>query len=140
MGSPDSGLVYEVFEVSVPFVIARSRSDAAIPLYGSTNEFMRKFQYYVYIMTNKTNNVLYTGVTNSLSRRGYEHKTKQSLYDSFTKKYNINKLVYYEIYNDISTAIAREKQIKAGSRKKKVELIKSINPTWKDLYDEILFD
>jgi len=75
-----------------------------------------------------------------LSRRTYEHKTEQSPHNSFTKKYNINKLVYYEIYNDITIAIAREKQIKAGSRKKKIELIKSINPSWKDLYDEILFD
>ena len=91
-------------------------------------------------MTNKNNTVLYTGVTNSLSRRGYEHKTKQSFYNSFTKKYNINKLVYYEIYNDITIAITREKQIKAGSRKKKIELINKINPEWKDLYDEILFD
>ena len=91
-------------------------------------------------MTNKNNAVLYTGVTNSLSRRGYEHKTKQSFHNSFTKKYNINKLIYYEIYNDITVAIAREKQIKAGSRKKKIELINKINPEWKDLYDEILFD
>ncbi len=91
-------------------------------------------------MTNKINVVLYVGVTNSLSRRAYEHKTKQSPHNSFTKKYNINKLVYYEIFNDINDAIVREKQIKAGSRKKKIELIKSINPTWKDLYDEILFD
>lgn len=91
-------------------------------------------------MTNKTNNVLYTGVTNSLSRRGYEHKTKQSSYGSFTKKYNINKLVYYEIYNDINFAIAREKQIKAGSRKKKIELVNKMNPEWRDLYNEILFD
>ena len=101
---------------------------------------MQKYRYYVYIMTNKANIVLYVGVTNSLSRRGYEHKTKQSFHGSFTKKYNINKLVYYEIYDDITFAIAREKQIKAGSRKKKIELIKSINPTWRDLYNEILFD
>ena len=91
-------------------------------------------------MTNKNNTTLYTGVTNSLSRRGYEHKTKQSFHNSFTKKYNINKLVNYEIFDDINNAIAREKQIKAGSRKKKIELINSTNPEWKDLYDEILPD
>ena len=91
-------------------------------------------------MTNKNNTVLYAGVTNSMARRGYEHKIGQSIYNSFTKKYNINKLVYYEIYNDISFAIAREKQIKAGSRKKKIELIRKINPEWKDLYGEILPD
>jgi len=91
-------------------------------------------------MTNKNNTVLYTGVTNSLSRRAYEHKAKQSFYNSFTKKYNIDKLVYYEIFDYINLAIAKEKQIKAGSRKKKIELVNSINPKWKDLYDEILFD
>jgi putative endonuclease len=92
-------------------------------------------QYYVYIMTNKNNTVLYTGVTNNLKRRVYEHKTK--LGSKFTKKYNITKLVYYEVGNDINEAIAREKQIKAGSRQKKIDLINSFNPEWKDLYEEI---
>jgi putative endonuclease len=93
-------------------------------------------RYFVYIMTNKNNTVLYTGVSNSLIRRGYEHKERTSFHDSFTKKYNINKLVYFEIFNDIRAAIAREKQIKAGSRQKKVDLINKMNPEWKDLYDE----
>ncbi len=92
-------------------------------------------QYYAYIMTNKRNNVLYTGVTNNLAKRVYEHKEK--LVSGFTKKYNINKLVYYEILDDIYNAITREKQIKGGSRQKKIELIDSLNPQWKDLYDEI---
>ena len=92
-------------------------------------------QYYVYIMTNKHNTVLYTGVTNDLVRRTYEHKEK--LVKGFTKKYNVNKLVYYEITDDVYSAITREKQIKAGSRKKKIDLIESMNPEWMDLYDSL---
>jgi putative endonuclease len=87
--------------------------------------------YYVYIMTNKNNSVLYTGVTNDLMRRVYEHKNK--LITGFTSKYNISKLVYYEITNNINSAIIREKKIKAGSRIKKIELIESINKNWNDL-------
>jgi len=74
-------------------------------------------QYYVYIMTNKYNTILYTGITNDLKRRVYEHKEK--LIRGFTKKYNVIKLVYYEVFEDPENAILREKQIKAGSRKKK---------------------
>ena len=96
--------------------------------------FNRK-QYYVYIMTNKINTVLYTGVTSDLKKRIWEHKEK--VIDGFTKKYNINKLIFFEIYNDPENAILREKQIKAGSRIKKVELIIGINPEWKDLYDKL---
>jgi len=92
-------------------------------------------QYYVYIMTNKTNTVLYTGITNNLKRRIYEHKNK--LLSGFTKKYNINKLVYYEIFDNSYYAIQREKQIKGGSREKKIELIKKFNPNFNDLYDII---
>jgi putative endonuclease len=94
---------------------------------------MNTKQYYVYIMTNKGNTVLYTGVTNNLIKRLYEHKKK--LVEGFTKKYNVVKLVYYEIFRDCFSAIQREKQIKAGSRKKKEELINSMNSEWKDLYD-----
>ena len=86
-------------------------------------------------MTNKNSTTLYTGVTNDLKRRVYEHKNK--LVEGFTRKYNINKLVYYEIYEDIHEAIAREKQIKGGSRAKKISLIEEMNHDWKDLYDEI---
>jgi putative endonuclease len=92
-------------------------------------------QYYVYIMTNKLNTVLYTGVTNDLKRRCFEHKEK--LVQGFTSKYNIGKLVYYEIFEDPENAITREKQIKGGSRGKKVMLVDGMNPAWKDLYDEI---
>jgi putative endonuclease len=93
-------------------------------------------QYCVYIMTNAHHTVLYTGVTNDLARRVYEHRN--GLGGIFTKKYNIRKLVYYEIGNDVHSTIAREKQIKGGSRKRKIELINSLNPEWKDLYEEIL--
>lgn len=92
-------------------------------------------QFYVYIMTNKRNTVLYTGVTNDLKRRVYEHKEK--LIDGFTKKYNVTKLVYYEVLDDVENAILREKQIKGGSREKKIRLIRSINEAWKDLYEEL---
>jgi putative endonuclease len=92
-------------------------------------------QYFVYLMTNKNNKVIYTGVTNDLKRRVYEHKEK--LIDGFTKKYNVNKLVYFESTNNINSAIQREKQIKAGSRQKKIDLINSTNKDWKDLYNEI---
>ncbi|NLK73324.1 MAG: GIY-YIG nuclease family protein [Clostridiales bacterium] len=91
--------------------------------------------YYVYILTNINNTVLYTGVTNDLKRRVYEHKKK--LIEGFTKKYNINKLVYYEYGEDILQVIQREKQIKKGSRQKKIDLINSFNKEWKDLYDDI---
>lgn len=86
---------------------------------------------YIYILFNKRNGTLYTGVTSDLKRRVYEHKNK--VYDSFTSKYDVNKLGYYEEYNDIKQAIEREKQIKDGSRKKKKSLIESINPSWEDL-------
>ena len=92
-------------------------------------------QYYVYIMTNKHNTVLYTGVTNDLRRRAYEHRTGRG--GGFTSRYNVNKLVYYEIGHDARSAIAREKQIKAGSRQKKLDLVNGMNPEWKDLYDEL---
>ena len=88
-------------------------------------------QYWVYILTNKNNTTLYIGVTNDLYRRVIEHKEK--LVKGFTYRYNINKLVYYEEFNDINVAIAREKQLKAGSRNKKIELIEKKNMEWRDL-------
>ncbi len=86
--------------------------------------------YYVYIMTNKSK-TLYTGVTNDLERRVYEHKSK--LVPGFTSRYNINRLAYFEETNDVEEAITREKQIKGWLRKKKIELIESINPDWEDM-------
>lgn len=89
-------------------------------------------EYYVYIATNKTNKVLYTGHANNLQKRIYEHKTK--FYPkSFTARYNVNKLVYYEIYFDPLSMINREKQIKNLLRRKKIKLIEKENPEWKDL-------
>jgi putative endonuclease len=90
----------------------------------------------VYIMTNFKNTVLYTGVTNDLIRRVYEHRSGLDP-KSFTSKYNITKLVYFESFHSIEEAIAREKQIKGGSRKKKEKLINSVNPEWKDLFETI---
>jgi len=89
-------------------------------------------QYYVYIITNQNHTVLYTGITNDLNKRIYEHKEK--LAKGFSAKYNLNKLVYFQITEDVVSAISREKQIKGGSRKKKVELINDLNPDWIDLY------
>ena len=91
-------------------------------------------QYYVYIMTNKKNTVLYTGVTRDIKKRVYEHKEK--LAEGFTKRYNITKLVHYEVFDDPENAISREKQIKGGSRQKKIDLIESINRKWEDLYEK----
>jgi putative endonuclease len=87
---------------------------------------------YVYLLANKHNNVLYTGVTNDLIRRVYEHKNK--LVAGFTQKYNVDRLVYFEVCSGIVVAIEREKQIKGWSRKKKQDLINSLNPEWDDLY------
>lgn len=88
--------------------------------------------YFVYINTNKTHNVFYAGVTNNLLNRNNQHKNKDNKI-SFTAKYKTNKLVWYETFNNIYNAIAREKQIKGGSRKKKIALINKLNPMWKDL-------
>ena len=93
-------------------------------------------QYHVYIVTNPQNNVLYTGVTNNLVKRIWEHKNK--LISGFTSKYNVNKLVYYEVFEDINEAIAREKQIKGGSREKKLKLVEINNPLFNDLYNSII--
>lgn len=95
-----------------------------------------KNQYFIYIITNNTNSVLYIGVTNNLVKRIYEHKNK--VVSSFSSKYNLSKLVYYEVFDDITLAIQREKQLKAGSRKKIIELINKKNIEWKDLYNIII--
>jgi putative endonuclease len=90
---------------------------------------------YIYLMMNDSNTVIYTGVTSNLQKRIYGHKEK--LVEGFTKKYNVTKLVYYEKFNDIETAIEREKQIKSGSRERKINLIKSVNSKFRDLYNEL---
>ena len=90
----------------------------------------------VYIMTNKRNGTLYTGVTSNIVQRVYQHK--QAVIPGFTKQYGCKSLVYYEQYDDMNAAIAREKQIKSGSRKKKLILIERMNPNWEDLYETLL--
>jgi putative endonuclease len=89
-----------------------------------------------YIMASQKNGTLYTGVTSNLIKRVYEHRN--NLIDGFTKKYGCKLLVFYEAYADMDSAIGREKQIKAGSRQVKLKLIESINPDWRDLYNEII--
>ena len=97
---------------------------------------MKNFQYYVYILTNKSNKVLYIGVTNDLVRRMYEHKNK--LVEGFTKRYNLTKLVYYEVTNDVVSAIKREKQLKNWHREWKINLINQANSDWRDLSEDFL--
>ena len=92
---------------------------------------------YVYLLTNKNNTLIYTGVTSNLLKRIYQHRTGS--FKGFTKRYNCHKLVYFEEFSDINQAISREKQIKAGNRKKKIELIENENPNWQDLSDGWLF-
>ncbi|MBC8277995.1 MAG: GIY-YIG nuclease family protein [FCB group bacterium] len=93
-------------------------------------------EYYIYIVANSRNTVLYIGVTNNLPRRIEQHKTKTG--SIFTAKYNVDKLVYYERYGEIQDAITREKQLKNGSRAKKEALINSINPEWRDLSEDFI--
>jgi putative endonuclease len=90
-------------------------------------------QYCVYILTNHRHTVLYTGVTSNLKARVYQHREK--LVAGFTKRYNVDKLVFYEVMDDAYAAISREKQIKAGSRQKKIDLINRMNSEWRDLYE-----
>jgi len=96
---------------------------------------MKEKCYFVYISTNQRHTVLYTGVTNNLLNRDHQHKIKLNK-NSFTAKYNVNKVVYYETFTNINNAIIREKQIKNLVRRKKIKLIESINPEWKDLVKE----
>ncbi len=92
---------------------------------------MKQKEYCIYIMTNRVNTVLYTGVTNNLLRRVHEHKT--NTVKGFTSRYKLHKLVFFEVTNDVNAAIRREKQIKGGSRQKKIEIINAMNPEWRDL-------
>jgi putative endonuclease len=91
---------------------------------------------FTYITTNKNNTVLYVGATSDLKDRVYKHQTKHFA-TSFTAKYNVSKLVYFEYYSSIEEAISREKQLKAGSRQKKLDLINAFNPEWKDLFEDL---
>ena len=116
-----------------PHVIARECSPATEAIFYPIEWVMN--QYFIYSMTNFSNTALYIGVTNDLIRRVHEHKTDVT--GGFTQKYRLHKLVYYEMTESITAAITREKQLKGGSRKKKMDLINSMNPEWKDLYDSL---
>ena len=94
--------------------------------------------YYVYILASKRNGTLYIGVTNDLERRLYEHKN--NFVEGFTNKYNVHHLVYYEVVNDIQSALQREKQLKRWTRKWKIELIEKVNPDWRDLAEDFVFE
>ncbi|HOZ55815.1 MAG: GIY-YIG nuclease superfamily protein [Parcubacteria group bacterium ADurb.Bin316] len=96
---------------------------------------MKEKYYFVYISTNQRHTVLYTGVTNNIFKRDNQHKEKIKK-NSFTARYNVNKVVYYETFTDVRNAIAREKQIKGWLRKKKIDLINSLNSEWKDMVEE----
>ena len=96
---------------------------------------MKDHNCYIYIISNWNNKVIYVGMTNDLERRIYEHKNK--IFEGFSKKYNLNKLVYYEHTNDVNAAIRKEKEIKKWRREKKNKLIESMNSEWKDLAEEI---
>jgi len=91
--------------------------------------------FFIYIITNKNNSVLYTGVTSDLIKRIYQHKNK--IVKGFSKRYNLEKLVYFEAFGDPELAIRKEKQLKGGPRQKKLDLINAMNPDWNDLYDSL---
>ncbi len=96
----------------------------------------KEHRYYVYILASKRNGTLYIGVTNNVLNRNYQHKIKQDK-KSFTAKYNVDKLVYYEVYQYVNDAIEREKELKRYKRKWKIELIEKDNPTWHDLFNDM---
>jgi putative endonuclease len=99
---------------------------------------MWNYNYFIYILTSKNHTVLYTGMTSDLRSRIFEHKQKH--YKGFTARYNVDKLVYFERFSQADEAVTREKQIKAGSRKKKLDLINKLNPNWEDLFHTELID
>jgi putative endonuclease len=109
--------------------------DEAIQFQAALTIFMEGKKYFVYIATNFRHTVLYTGVTNNIFERAFQHQEKLSK-KSFTAKYNVGKIVWYEFFSDIEAAITREKQIKAGSREKKIALINMVNPRWRDMVEE----
>lgn len=96
---------------------------------------MKDYRCYIYILANKRNGTLYIGITSNLRRRVFDHKNK--IFKGFTEKYNVVRLVYYEVYGEIGQAIYREKQLKGWRRQWKIELIEKNNPTWRDLYDDL---
>ena len=109
-------------------------SPLVIPSAARNLRLIARNQYYVYLLTNKHQTVLYAGVTNDLGRRMWEHKNR--VVPGFTSRYNIDRLMYFEVFRDVTDAIAREKQIKGWTRAKKIALLESANPTWRDLSGE----
>lgn len=106
-----------------------------MPAQAGIQKVMNEKTSYVYILTNKRNGTLYTGVTSDLCRRMWEHKN--GIYEGFSKKYDLKMLVWYEVYNDIKEAILKEKQIKKWERKWKLKIIEEMNPSWNDLYEKL---
>ena len=126
--------VFRVFRPLILRTLKRSEGDeGSLTMNRGTDQ-----TGYVYILTNRGNSVLYTGVTTNLIRRSYYHKRKYL--HGFTKRYNLNKLVYYEVFVDIVSARVRGREIKGWKREKKIGLIESMNPKWKDLYDGLRGD
>jgi len=119
-------------------VIASEQSERGNPHPSLHKYSIMQKHYYVYIMTNENDTVLYTGITSNLKVRVYQHKNK--LAKGFTNKYNVNKLVYAEVYDYVWDALRREKQIKSGSRQKKIGLVNNSNPEWKDLSDDLDYE
>lgn len=114
-------------------ISVRTRRTRSVPVY--VKEYVMKKQPAVYILTNKPDGTLYTGVTSDLPKRIWQHKNR--VMKGFSTRYNLTRLVYFELFEDMYTAISREKQIKAGSRKAKINLIERRNPGWRDLYTEV---
>ena len=114
-------------------ISGRTRRTRSVPVY--VKEYVMKKQPAVYILTNKPDGTLYTGVTSDLPKRIWQHKNR--VMKGFSTRYNLTRLVYFELFEDMYTAISREKQIKAGSRKAKINLIERRNPGWRDIYTEV---
>ena len=115
------------------FAFGRKKACELLPV-TETGDAPEKKMYYVYILSNQSNSVLYVGMTNDLERRLYQHRSGAT--EGFTKKYRVHKLVFYEVCFDVRDAIAREKQIKRWSRQKKIDLVSSFNREWKELFTE----
>jgi putative endonuclease len=140
--------LFDLYEIASPSLREWSRKDKRsmqrqvllsnppqISLNKQQKERLMEKQYYIYIMANERNTTVYTGVTGDLKKRVYEHKG--NFVDGFTKRYNVHKLVYYEVSQSVVSAIEREKQIKGRSRAYKNELITQFNPDWRDLFEEL---
>ena len=128
------GAVPRSFDSALRAPLRMTEGGRFAPLRMTKREERQIVMYFVYILTNHSHHSLYIGVTNNLERRLYEHKSE--LLDGYTKQYHLHKLVYYEAAEDVNAAIAREKQLKGWTRKKKDALIASVNPLWEDLSED----